>query len=103
MAKAVKKKRGVGRPARMDKLLFDMQAAVLKGQEDLAVAYPTAVKYLIETLSDSKASVTNKISAAKTIKECVEASLNEMELEDEEGDSQDTPEEGSEGPRLVIG
>ncbi len=102
MAKAVKKKRSVGRPARMDKLLFDMQAAVLKGQEDLAVAYPTAVKYLIDTLADPKASVTNKISAAKTIKECVEASLNEMELEDEGDEEQQNPEQ-SEGPRLVIG
>lgn len=101
MAKAVKKKRGVGRPARMDKLLFDMEAAVFKGKEDLVQAYPKAVEYLIATLTDPKASVTNKISAAKTIKECVEASLSEMEDEDS---VEDVPEdEEGQGPRLVIG
>lgn len=101
MAKPVRKKRGPGRPARMDKLLFDMQATVLKGKEDLVQAYPTAVDYLIKTLADPKASVTNKISAAKTIKECVEASLEELEYEDEGPDVEVDEEAGA--PRLEIG
>lgn len=78
------KKRGRGRPGRMDKLLYDLQVNVLKGQEDLASVYSEAVQLLIDTMRSEKASVTNKLSAAKTIKEYVEASLEAYEEDDED-------------------
>lgn len=77
-------KRGRGRPARQDRLLYELQTNVLEGQEKLAGAYIKAVDYLIEVLDDKDASVTNKISSAKTIKECVENVLSEMEEDNEE-------------------
>lgn len=100
MAKGIKT-RSRGRPGRMDKLMFDMQMSVIKAQEDLTEAYPKAVKFLIDVLGNEKASVTNKLQAAKTIKEAVEASLEEMENEEEEGQ---TPSEAPvEAARLQIG
>lgn len=98
MAKGITK-RSRGRPGKMEKLLFDMQTVVLKGNEDLVEAYPTAVKYLIDVLGDKNASVTNKLSAAKTIREVVEASLNELETEEEAPEA----EEINQPARLEIG
>lgn len=77
-------KRGRGRPARQDRLLYELQTSVLEGQEKLASNYLKAVNYLIAVLDDDKASVTNKISSAKTVKEAVESVLAEMEQEDDE-------------------
>lgn len=84
MAKVKKPGRGRGRPDRMSKLVYDLQTSVLKGQEDLAAVYTEAVQLLIDTMRSKDASVTNKLSAAKTIKEYVEASLEAYEAEDEE-------------------
>lgn len=95
------KKRGRGRPDRMGKLLHDLQMNVVKGQEELVSAYPEAIKYLIDTLKDEKASVTNKLSAAKTIKEYVEASL-EMYEKDEEGDDSETEEDDGKSSGLLL-
>lgn len=90
------KKRGRGRPDRMGKLMHDLQMNVVKGQEDLVEAYPKAIKYLIETLGNENASVTNKLSAAKTIKEYVEASLEMYEKDEEEDESSDSNTQPSE-------
>ncbi len=90
------KKRGRGRPDRMGKLMHDLQMNVVKGQEDLVEAYPQAIKYLIETLGNKDASVTNKLSAAKTIKEYVEASLEMYEKDEEEDESSDSNTQPSE-------
>ncbi|UYL04351.1 hypothetical protein EPNKCIFM_00043 [Klebsiella phage KP13-16] len=84
MAKPKIMKRGRGRPARQDRLLYELQTSVLEGQEKLAENYMKAVNYLVAVLDDEKASVTNKISSAKTIKEAVESVLAEMEQEDDE-------------------
>lgn len=77
-------KRGRGRPARQDRLLYELQTNVLEGQEKLAANYLKAINYLVAVMDDEKASVTNKISAARTVKESVEAVLLEMEQEDDE-------------------
>lgn len=99
-------KRGRGRPARQDRLLYELQTNVLEGQEKLAANYIKAVEYLITVLGDEKASVTNKISSAKLIKEAVETVLTEMEQDDEElpsGVTQDKEEvEEDSGPIFKI-
>lgn len=89
------KKRSVGRPGRMDKLVYDLQMNVLKGQEDLAAVYSEAVQLLIDTMRSDKASVTNKLSAAKTIKEYVEASLESYEADDEDTKTSEDEEESN--------
>lgn len=86
-------KRGRGRPARIDKLKFDLENATFSGAEKLKDAYPTAIDLLISMMKDEKASATNRISCAKTIKEAAEGILQEI-LQDEEKDEAETEKEG---------
>lgn len=96
------KKRGRGRPDRMGKLLHDLQINIIKGQEDLVEAYPEAISLLITIMKDQKASPTNRLSAAKTIKEYVEASLEAYEEEESEESSKDQEDSQNTGILLKI-
>ncbi len=95
------KKRGRGRPDRMGKLLHDLQMNVVKGQEELVSAYPEAIQLLITIMKDEKASPTNRLSAAKTIKDYVEASL-EMYEKDEEGEDTGSEEDDGRPAGLLL-
>ncbi len=96
------KKRGRGRPDRMGKLLHDLQMNVVKGQEELVEAYPKAIQLLITIMNDDKASPTNRLSAAKTIKDYVEESLEMYEKEEEGEDTPDEDDGKPTGLRLKI-
>jgi hypothetical protein len=89
-------KRGRGRPARIDRLKFDLENATFEGAEKLKDAYPVAIQLLIDTLKDPKATPTNRISCAKTIKEAAEGILQEI-LQDEEKDDADSEKESDSG------
>lgn len=88
------KKRGRGRPDRMSKLLHDLQMNVVKGQEDLVNAYPQAINLLITIMNNESASPTNRLSAAKTIKEYVETSLEMYEKDDEDDGNSSEEDDG---------
>lgn len=77
-------KRGRGRPARMDRLLYKIKECKLEGDELLTGAYSEAIQVIIDTMKDENAQPATRLQAAKTIKEYVEQTYIDYEQEDEE-------------------
>lgn len=85
-------KRGVGRPSTEMQQLFAMQAAQAEVKEIFADTYLAAMKYMADLVNDEKASPNLRFTAAKAVKEQVEAWLLEHyeSMEDNEDSESDT-------------
>ena len=89
MAKKIK--RGVGRPPKELQQLYAMQDAQAEVKELFADTYLDAMKYMASLVTDEKASANLRFTAAKAVKDQVEAWLLEHyeSMEDDEEETQE--------------
>lgn len=84
-------KRGRGRPTSEMQQFYAMEDARRQAKELFSTSYPDAMKYIASLVNDASAPKNLRLSAAKVVKEQVEAWLEEhyAELEPEEDSQED--------------